>query len=73
MQRAITLFLLFASSAVVLGGRIPLSKKTVSKAAFMNYKESAQNGERFKAVATNGLGAVIPLKDYMNTQYFAEV
>lgn len=59
---------LFASCAI--GARIPLSKKAVSKASFMNYKETAAAGMPMTA---NGLGQVIPLKDYMNTQYFAEV
>jgi hypothetical protein len=70
MQKAITIALLFASCAVAT--RIPLSKRSVSKAAFMNYKERTEAGDTLKT-ATNGLGSVIPLKDYMNTQYFAEV
>lgn len=60
---------LFASCAVA--GRIPLSKRPISKATFMNYKETVQTGNM--PMTSNGLGAVIPLKDYMNTQYFAEV
>jgi saccharopepsin len=68
MNKAIIIALLSASYAVAT--RIPLSKKAVSKAAFLNYKERAAEG---LTMTTNGLGAVIPLKDYMNTQYFAEV
>ena len=59
---------LFASCAI--SAKIPLSKKPLSKATFLNYKERVENGE---TIVTNGLGAQIPLKDYMNTQYFAEV
>ncbi|TNV77903.1 hypothetical protein FGO68_gene6322 [Halteria grandinella] len=66
MHKALTIALLFASCASA--ARIPLSRRTVSKAAFLNYKERATT-----ATAVNGLGSVIPLKDYMNTQYFAEV
>ena len=68
MQKFIVIAALFASCTV--GARIPLSKRPISKATYMNYKETV--GRRMP-VSTNGLGQVIPLKDYMNTQYFAEV
>ena len=60
---------LFATSA--FGARIPLTKKAVSKATFMNYKETLATAST--KMAADGLGGHIPLKDYMNTQYFAEV
>lgn len=50
-------------------GKIPLTKKPLSKAAFMNFKERTAEPQR----VSNGLGDHIPLKDYMNTQYFAQV
>ena len=68
MHKYLVIALLFASCAV--GGRVPLTKKPISKATFHTYRESVANREVYQ---TNGLGQVIPLKDYMNTQYFAEV
>ena len=59
---------LFASCAIA--AKIPLTKRPLSKATYMDLKERSENGEIF---ATNGLRGNIPLKDYMNTQYFAEV
>lgn len=70
MNKYITLCALFASCALA-GNRIPLTKKPLSKAAYMNFKESAESGQHH--MVSNGLGGQIPLKDYMNTQYFAEV
>ncbi len=63
MNRYIVAALFLAGS---LAAKIPLSKRPISKATFMNYKETIQ-------VASNAVGGHIPLKDYMNTQYFAEV
>ena len=60
MNKYLTLVALFATCAVA-SNRIPLTKKPLSKAAFMSVKEQVP---RF---ASNGLGSVIPLKDYMNT------
>ena len=49
---------------------IPLTKRTISKASLAKqaafYKNKAFSED-------NGLGENLPLKDYMNTQYFAEV
>lgn len=70
MQKYVILAALFASSTIAT--KIPLSKKSISKAAFMNFKERTESGERM-TTASSGLGEHIPLKDYMNTQYFAEV
>ena len=62
MQKFIVIALLFASCAV--GGRVPLTKKPISKATFHAYREAVANRE---AIQSTGLGQVIPLKDYMNT------
>ncbi len=51
-------------ASCTIAGRIPLSKKVVSKAAFYNYKETAEAGQ---PVTAGSLGNHIPLKDYMNT------
>jgi Eukaryotic aspartyl protease len=69
MQKYLTLCALFATVAVA-SNRIPLTKKPISKATYMNFKEQSAKQQ---AVASNGVGTVIPLKDYMNTQYFAQV
>jgi hypothetical protein len=68
MNKFVVIAALFASCT--FGARIPLSKRAISKATYMNYKETVASRS---PIATNGLGQVIPLKDYMNTQYFAEV
>jgi hypothetical protein len=52
-------------ATATLGAKIPLSKRSISKATFNHYKEQIE-----QAQSANG---DIPLKDYMNTQYFAEV
>ena len=51
MNKFIVLAALFASCAV--GAKIPLTKRTISKATFMNYKETVAEKT---TVATNGLG-----------------
>lgn len=51
----------------VIGGKIQLSKRTIPKSTYNYLKEKLANGE---VQSQNGH---IPLKDYMNTQYFAEV
>ena len=68
-MKNLTLCALFAGCALA-ANRIPLTKKPLSKAAYMNFKENASSG---RPLIDNGVGAVIPLKDYMNTQYFAQV
>lgn len=55
---------LLATAAV--GGKIPLSRRTIPKATYSYLKEKLANSD----AAANGH---LPLKDYMNTQYFAEV
>lgn len=52
-------------TTAVIGGKIPLSKRTIPKATYNYLKEKLANAE--------GANGHIPLKDYMNTQYFAEV
>jgi len=68
MKKFVVIAALFASCTY--GARIPLSKRAISKATYMSYKESVESRS---TIVSNGLGQVIPLKDYMNTQYFAEV
>jgi hypothetical protein len=62
MQKYVLVALL---ATATLGAKIPLGKRPISKATFMHYKEQIE-----KYQVSNGN---IPLKDYMNTQYFAEV
>ena len=68
MHKFAVIAALFATCSLTSANKIPLTKKPLSKAAYYNYKENMN-----KPVASNGVGAVIPLKDYMNTQYFVEV
>ena len=51
MNKFVVLAALFASCAV--GAKIPLTKRTISKATFMNYKETVAQRQ---PIATNGLG-----------------
>ncbi len=67
MQKYVLLALLFSST---FAGKIPLAKRSVSRATYDNLQERLASGEWMHQ---NGLGSHIPLKDYMNTQYFAEV
>lgn len=57
---------LLASCAV--GARVPLSKRVHTKDALHAYKEKIAH---FNPGFLNG--ASVPIKDYMNTQYFVEV
>jgi hypothetical protein len=68
MHKFAVIAALFSTSSFTFANKIPLTKKPLSKAAYYNYKENMN-----MPVASNGLGTVIPLKDYMNTQYFVEV
>lgn len=48
-------------ATAVVGGKIPLSKRPLSKATINYMKEQLATGQN------NGLGGHLPLKDYMNT------
>lgn len=49
---------------------IPLQKRPLTKASLEKAAQIYKNGHYYPF---NGLGEELPLKDYMNTQYFAEV
>lgn len=66
----LTLIALLATSA--LSAKIPLRKQAITKQAFHDYRERLVNGQEPKFL-DNGLGQDIPVKDYMNTQYFVDV
>ncbi|CDW88152.1 cathepsin d [Stylonychia lemnae] len=68
MQK-LAVLLLLASSA--LTAKIPLRKVQITKQKFLSAKERL-NSEVPKFL-DNGLGESIPVKDYMNTQYFVDV
>jgi hypothetical protein len=68
MQK-IALVALLATSA--LTARVPLRKQSLTKQNLLDYKTRLINGEN--KFLDNGLGQDIPVKDYMNTQYFVDV
>lgn len=68
MRKISVIALLVAS---VLTAKIPLRKQQVTKQAFLEYKDRVTTGQR--KFLDNGLGSDIPVKDYMNTQYFVDV
>lgn len=49
-------------ATATLGAKIPLSKKTISKASFNEYKEKMMRPQQ-----ENGLENRLPIKNYMNT------
>ena len=58
------------TAGVVLSANIPLKKKELTRAGLEKLAAIYKNGQPYPS---NGLGEQLPLKDYMNTQYFAEV
>lgn len=69
MQK-LALIALLASSA--LTAKIPLKKTTLTKEAVLSYKEELATGYQPKFL-DDGITSSIPMKNYMNTQYFVEV
>lgn len=64
------LFIGALAVGVVLSANIPLKKRELTKAGLDKLAAIYKNAH---AYPFNGLGEELPLKDYMNTQYFAEV
>ena len=69
MQK-LALVLLLASS--VLSAKIPLRKKPLTKENVLTFRDRLSRGTA-NSYIDNGLGSNIPVKDYMNTQYFVDV
>lgn len=67
MQK-LALCLLLASSA--LTAKIPLRKQTLTKEKVLTFKDRLTRATVYN---DNGLGTHVPVKDYMNTQYFVDV
>lgn len=53
--------------------RIPLEYKPLNKAKVEKLRSYLQSDEFTKRVASNVEGPLVPIKDYMDTQYFANV
>ncbi|CDW73218.1 cathepsin d [Stylonychia lemnae] len=69
MQK-LALVALLASSA--LTAKIPLIKKDMTKEQYFALKERIENRSYENKFLDNGLESHIPVKDFMNTQYFVE-
>lgn len=70
MNKLVVLALLFGS---ILSAKIPLIKKPLSRANLLSQQERMMmNGYRNKFLK-GSYGEEVPVSDYMNTQYFAEV
>ncbi len=67
MQKA-ALLLLLASSA--LSANIPLKKAQLTKESVLTMRDRLNRPIQH---LDNGLGSNVPVKDYMNTQYFVDV
>ena len=70
MQTKLAVLLLLFSSSI-LGAKIPLRKAELTKEKVLTMRDRL-NREAPKFL-DNGLGTNIPVKDYMNTQYFVDV
>lgn len=66
MQKLIAVFLLLGASSAA---KIPLSKRELTKEILLKQKQAYEDlGKNF---LDNANGSELPLKDFMNTQYFA--
>jgi hypothetical protein len=70
-MRKVALVALLAYTA--LTAKIPLKKRTLAKEAVLTYRDRITNGVPAKFLDNGLVGAEVPVKDYMNTQYFVEV
>lgn len=70
-MKKVALVALLATTA--LTAKIPLKKRTLAMEAVQAYRERITNGEPAKFLDNGLIGSEIPVKDYMNTQYFVEV
>jgi hypothetical protein len=67
MQKLVTLILLCGAA---FASKVPLTKRPLTKSILEKQRIAYENlGKNF---LDNGLGSELPLKDFMNTQYFAE-
>jgi hypothetical protein len=60
-------------ATAVIGAKIPLKKRTLPKAEILEYRDRLAKGVQNKFLDNGITESVIPMKDYMNTQYFVEV
>ena len=70
MQKLAVLLLLFSSQ--ILGAKIPLRKVELTKEKVLTMRDRLAR-ESQPLFLDNGLGENVPVKDYMNTQYFVDV
>jgi hypothetical protein len=70
-MKKVALIALLATSA--LTAKIPMKKRELTKEAVMSYKERISTSPKPKFLDNGLVGTEIPVKDYMNTQYFVEV
>lgn len=70
MQK-LALLLLLASSA--LSAKIPLRKQMLSKEKVLTFRDRLARGPATTYFDNGLVGSHVPVKDYMNTQYFVEV
>jgi hypothetical protein len=69
MNKLIVIALLFGS---ILSAKVPLIKKPLSRANLLAQKERLESRGANKFLQ-GSYGEEVPVSDYMNTQYFAEV
>lgn len=70
MQK-LALLLLLASSA--FSAKVPLIKKSMTKQQYYSIKSRVESNSYQPKFLDTGLEQHVPLKDFMNTQYFVEV
>ena len=67
MQYTVALALLLGSA---IGAKIPLTRRPLTMANLLHQQERIASKYM---IDDESLGSVVPITDYMNTQYFAEV
>jgi saccharopepsin len=67
----LTIAALLASAA--LTAKIPLRKQELQIDNLLVYKQALEQGLPAKFLQDDGLGKEVPVKDYMNTQYFVDI
>lgn len=70
MQKLALLALLASSTLAV---KVPLIKKEMTKENYYAIKERVESGTYSNKFLDTGLESHIPVKDFMNTQYFVDV
>jgi len=60
-------------ASAALTAKIPLKKQELQMDNLLGYKQALEQSMPAKFLQDTGLGEEVPVKDYMNTQYFVEV